>query len=93
MCVDAVATSGPQPRATRVATEGALKLSGSLGDFKLSASAIKCIKRAGFYPWLWGGIRLCHSVPGYPLRLQFCPMRVRSRQVLAQVQALGFQTA
>jgi len=92
MCVDAVATSGRQSRATLAATEAGLKLSGTLGDFKLSPTAVKCVKRAGFYPWLWGGIRICHCVPGYPQRLQFCPMGIRSRQVLAQLRALGFMT-
>lgn len=92
MCVDAVATSGPEPRATLAVTEGRLNLSGTLGDFKLSSTAVKCVKRAGFYPWLWGGICICHSVPGYPERLQFCPMGVGSRQVLAQLRTLGFKT-
>ena len=89
----AVATSGPQPRATLVATEAGLKLSSTLGDFNLGRTAIQCVKRAGLYPWLWAGLRIYHTVPGYPQRLQFCPTAIRSRQLLAQLNALGFKTA
>ena len=71
MCVDAVATSGPQSRAKLVATEGGLELYGTLGDFASSRAQVRYAKRAGLYPWVWGSIRICHFLPGCPQRLRF----------------------
>jgi hypothetical protein len=92
MCVDAVATSGPDPKATLVASQAGLRLSGTLGDFELSSTVVQRILSSGVYPWLWAGIRICHSVRCYPQHLKFCPIGIGSHEVLAQLKALGFKT-
>jgi hypothetical protein len=92
MCVNAVATSGPDPKATLVASQAGLRLSGTLGDFELNQAVVTRVLQAGLYPWLWAGIRICHSATGYPRHLQFCPIGIRSREVLEQLKALGFKT-
>lgn len=93
LCVDDVATTGPDPKATLTASREQLQLQGTLGTFTLTPDTVTCIKRAGIYPWIWAGIRIHHPVPGLPVRLAFCPMGVRSRHLLASLKALGFPTA
>jgi hypothetical protein len=93
MCVNAVATSGSDPKATLVASEAGLMLSGELGDFELSPAVVQRILGSGVYPWLWAGIQICHSVRSYPQHLKFCPMGIGSHEVLAQLKPLGFKTA
>lgn len=90
MNVAAVATSGPIPSATLKANHDELELAGTLGHFRIPRSQVQRVQRAGFYPWLWGGIRIRHEKPNYPRLIQFCPAGTRSRRIVAALKAMGY---
>lgn len=90
MADDIGATFGHQPLASLTATADALVLTGTRGNFRVPRSAIKKLGRGNMYPWLFSAVRIHHSVPGYPTELQFKPLGLRPREVLAQLRRLGY---
>ena len=65
-------------------------LSSLLGHFVLPKEKVVCVERAGFFPWLWCGIRIRHSVSEHPQRLMFCPIFSRSRGIMQHFKSLGY---
>lgn len=89
MADDVAATYGPEPMATLTATPEGLAMSGTRGNFRLPRTAIKRVGRGTFYPWFFGAVRIHHNIPGYPKNLQFKPLQLTPRELLAQLKALG----
>jgi hypothetical protein len=90
MADDIAATYGPDPLATLTATADELFLVGTRGTFRLPRTAITGIGRGNFYPWFFGAVRIHHTVAGYPDSLQFKPLTVKPRDVIAELRALGY---
>jgi hypothetical protein len=84
------ATYGAEPCAVLTATADELWLKGNLGDFRIPRSAVVKLGRGQLYPWFFRGVRIRHSIAAFPPDLQFKPMAGRSREILAQLAALGF---
>ena len=84
------ATYGAEPCAVLTATADELWLKGNLGDFHIPRSAVVKLGRGLLYPWFFRGVRIRHSIAAFPPDLQFKPMVGRSREILAQLAALGF---
>ncbi len=88
---DGNGTSGSQGAAAVLcANADEIWLSGRRGDFHLPRAAVVRVGRAGMYPWFFRGIRIRHTVAGYPPILQFGAWTVPSRQVISQLRSLGF---
>lgn len=85
-------TYGAEPTAVLEAEAEELLLSGGRGTFRVPRTAITRITRGSFYPWFFGGIRIHHRAPGLPEHLLFKPMTARSREILGQLQSLGYPT-
>jgi len=90
MCDGVAATYGPTPLAFLSASFDELHLSGTRGNFRLPRSAIRKLGRGKFYPWLFSAVRIHHEVRNYPEELQFKPMGIHSREVLAKLKELGY---
>lgn len=86
-------TYGPAPMAHLAAEAGHLVLSGSRGNFYVPRAAVVRLGRGGFYPWFFGGIRIHHSVAGFPTELVFKPMGIRERDILARLREMGYPVA
>jgi hypothetical protein len=56
----------------------------------LPRHAVWKVGRGKMYPWLFSAVRIHHNVPGYPVDLQFKPLGLHPRDVLAQLRQLGF---
>jgi hypothetical protein len=93
MADDVGATYGHEPLATLTATAEMLILAGTRGNFRLPRSSITKLGPGKMYPWLFSAVRIHHTVPGYPRDLQFKPLRLTPREVLAQLRQLGFPVA
>jgi hypothetical protein len=87
------ATSGIAPGAVLSANADELWLKGNRGDFHIPRNAVVKISRGRFYPWFFRGLQIRHRIAGYPAELQFLPLEVGARGILAQLKALGFPTA
>ena len=85
-------TYGGEPLAFLEAGPKEIHLSGTRGTFRVPRTAIQKIVRGGFYPWFFGGIRIRHNVPGFPEFLLFKSMTASSREILGQLQGLGYPT-
>ncbi len=93
MADDVASTYGPTPTAFLSATPDALLLSGTRGTFTIPHAAVVKISRGKMYPWLFAAVRIHHRVPNLPRDLQFKPVGIRPRDVLAQLAALGYPTS
>lgn len=92
MADDVGATYGPEPMASLAATADALVLSGTRGTFHIPRAAVTKLGRGKMYPWLFSAVRIRHTVAGFPAGLQFKPLGVRPRDLLAQLRQLGYPT-
>jgi hypothetical protein len=90
MADDVGATYGPEPLAFLSATAEELFLGSSRGQFRLPRASIKKVGRGNMYPWCFCAVRLHHTVDGVPAQLQFKPLGVHWREVLAQLHGLGY---
>lgn len=90
MADDVGATYGQEPMAFLNASPTELLLSGNRGTFRLPRTAVVKIRRGGMYPWFFGSVRLHHSVPGFPVDLQFKPLGTTPRAVLDALKRLGY---
>jgi hypothetical protein len=78
------------PAATLCADSTELVLTGTIGTFRLPRASVQKVGRAKLYPWFFAGIRFHHNNPGCPEELQFTPLGLSSRAVIAQLQILGY---
>ncbi len=92
MADDGAATFGPDPMASLTATPETLVLAGTRGTFRISRTAVVKLSRGGMYPWFFSGVRIHHNVAGYPRDLQFKPISSKLREVLLQLNGLGYPT-
>lgn len=90
MADDVGATYGQEPLAFLTATTDELLLSGNRGTFRLPRAAIVKIARGRMYPWLFSAVRFQHTVPGFPVDLQFKPLDAKPREVLDVLRSLGY---
>lgn len=90
MADDVGATYGQEPLAFLAATADELLLSGNRGTFRLPRAAVVKVARGRMYPWLFSAVRLQHTVPGFPVDLQFKPLDATPRQVLEGLRSLGY---
>ena len=90
MADDVGATYGQEPMAFLNATATELLLSGNRGTFRLPRSAVVKVRRGGMYPWFFRAVRLHHTVPGFPVELQFKPLDTTPRTVLDALKRLGY---
>lgn len=75
------------------ADANALVLSGTIGTFNLPRASVVKIGRGKMYPWLFAGISFQHQAPQCPEELQFKPVGVPTREILARLRALGYPVA
>ncbi len=90
MADDVAATSGPKPGAVLQATADELWIKGHRGDLRLPRQSIARIDRGGLYPWFFKGIRVRHSLPGAPAKVQFLPFECDTGVLLRRLHALGY---
>lgn len=90
MCNGLGATYGLPPMAWLGASSTQLILSGPLGTFNLPVASVVRIGRGRMYPWFFAGIRVHHRDPKCPEELQFKPLGVSTREVVARLRALGY---
>jgi hypothetical protein len=93
MADDVSNTYGPDPLATLSATAGELVLTGSRGTFRVPREAVTALRRGKFYPWFFSALSIKHTVAGYPVSLQFKPQPGHWREVLKQLETLGYPVA
>lgn len=74
-------------------TADEILLCGNLGSFRLPRAALRSVGRGGCYPWLFRGVRLHHTVAGYPAELQFELLGAAPHEVLERHRALGYPAA
>ena len=89
MCTGLLSTTGPGHSARLTVGPEQVKLVGLLGNFVFTPQDIERVERAGFFPWLWTGIRIRHNVPDYPKRLMFWPQFALSRTIMQYMRSLG----
>lgn len=75
------------------AEANALVLSGTIGAYTLPRASVVKLGRGKMYPWFFAGISFQHKNPQCPEELQFKPVGVSSREVLARLRALGYPVA
>lgn len=90
MADDVAATYGPEPLASLTATADELVLTGPRGTFRVSRPAVRKLGRGKMYPWFFAAVRIHHDAPNLPRDLQFKPLGLAPRDVLAQLRALGY---
>jgi len=90
---DTGATDGPDPLALLIATKEELFLRSTRGNYRLPRAAITKLGRGRLYPWFFSAVRIHHAIPGLPKDLQFKPLHLSPRGVLAQLRALGYPSA
>lgn len=90
MCDGVGTTAGSDPGAVLCANADEIWLKGRRGDFHLPKEAVVRIGRGRMYPWFFRGIRIRHNVAGFPTELQFGPFVGSTRDILTQLQSLGF---
>jgi hypothetical protein len=90
MCDDVGCTYGATPLAFLSATSEELLLCGNRGSFRFSRETIRKLGRGKMYPWFFAAVRIHHDVPNIPRNLQFKPIGVRAREVLARLKELGY---
>ena len=83
-------TYGPVPGATLTASADELWIKGNLGDFHIPRAAVTKLQRGSLYPWFFRGVRIQHRIAGIPAVLRFNAMSGSTRELLAQLGALGF---
>ena len=88
-----VTTHGVGSAGTLTANQHRLSIESKVGSFSFSPKDIVRIERSGFLPWFWSGIRLRHSVTGYPEEIGFCPRGASSRKVMKILQSYGYRVA
>lgn len=93
MANDMSNTSGPEPAAVLAASTDEIWIKGPLGDHHIPRSAVKKIGRGGMYPWFFTSVRVQHTVPNIPEGLQFKALNARSRDIIAELKALGYPAA
>lgn len=67
-----------------------LSINGTQRSINLRSGTALRIERAGPLPGLWRGIRIHHRHPRYPARLAFIPSNGTTRELLEQLQKLGY---
>ncbi|ACB75418.1 hypothetical protein [Opitutus terrae] len=87
---DVSATSGPLPKASLTATDHELVIVGPRTTYRVERTAVTRIGRGQLYPWLFGGLRIRHNVPGLSAELQFKPLGCPAREVLQRLRTLGY---
>jgi hypothetical protein len=90
MCTGLLSTKGPGPRGKLTAGPEGIELRGLLGRLVFRRENVERVERAGFFPWLWMGIRIRHNVAEYPKRIMFCPWLSLSRNILRHLGRLGY---
>lgn len=70
-----------------------LVLSGTIGTFTLPRASVIKLGRGKMYPWFFAGISFRHQEPKCPEELQFKPVGVPAREILARLRALGYPVA
>ena len=70
-----------------------IELSSPLGRFVLPKEKVVRVERAGFFPWLWCGVRIRHRVAGHPERLMFCPVLSLSRGIMQHLKSLAYNVS
>jgi hypothetical protein len=90
MADDVGSTYGHEPLASLTATAEVLILNGTRGNFRVPRTAVRKLGRGKLYPWFFSAVRIHHNVPGFPTDLQFKPLGLRPRNVLAQLRQLGY---
>lgn len=90
MADDIAATYGPEPLAHLAPTADFLILTSTRGNFRLPRAAVTKLGRGNFYPWFFGAVRIHHTVAGLPHSLQFKPLGLKPREVMAKLRALGY---
>ncbi len=71
-----------------------IELRSLLGNFVLPRDEVRSIERAGFFPWVWVGIRIRHAHDGYPGRIMFSPVLFwRRGRILEHLRSLGYKVA
>ena len=77
--------------ATLTAGTDFLDFKGLFIQLQFPRSKILRIKRAGFYPWCWGGICLEHSVNEHPKFVYFGAHHISSKIIMTNLQAIGYK--
>lgn len=90
MADDVGATFGPEPCATLKADAHELRLEGTRGQFRIARDAIRRIGRGGVYPWFFRSIHISHTISKMPHNLQFKPLGVERREIVAKLKELGY---
>jgi len=90
VCKGVISTKGPGPRAKLVVSKERMELRGLMGRMEFRRENVERVERAGFFPWLWMGIRIRHNVGEYPKRIMFCPWLSLSRNILRHLEQLGY---
>jgi hypothetical protein len=61
-------------------------------DYTISKDKIERIGRAGFFPWIWTGIRIHHRDSDIPRRVAFVSYNTSSRDIIEECKRLGYPT-
>ena len=93
MCTGLFSTKGPGPSAKLIANSEQLEIKGVLGNFTLKKQDVERIERGGFFPWLWCGIRIRHTVASYPKMIMFWPQFSRSRKIMEHLRLFGYEVS
>lgn len=70
-----------------------LVLSGTIGTYTLPRASVIKIGRGRMYPWLFAGISFRHQDPKCPEELQFKPVGLPAREIIARLRTLGYPVA
>lgn len=90
MADDVAATYGTDPLANLTAIPEFLSLTSARGDFRVPRAAVTKLGRGNFYPWFFSAVRIHHTVVGLPHSLQFKPLGLKPRDVMAKLRELGY---
>ena len=93
MADDIAATYGPEPLANLTATADFLSLTSTRGNFRVPRAAVTTLGRGNLYPWLFSAMRIHHTVANYPRSLQFKPLGLKPRELMAKLRELGYPIA
>lgn len=58
--------------------------------FTIPLGKVRKISRGGMYPWFFRGLRVHHSIPGYPEDLQFKAEGASFTEMKLKLAALGY---
>lgn len=90
MCDDVGATYGHAPLAFMSASKDELWLCGNRGNYRFPRATIRKLGRGRLYPWLFGAVSIHHDVQGYPAELQFKSLDTPAKEILRQLESLGY---